>query len=42
MVHSSFIVATQVVEPLRLTIMVRSPDIAAARDNTMARRIRFL
>lgn len=33
---------TLVVEPLRLTIMVRSPDIAAARDNTMARRIRFL
>ncbi|CAK9103948.1 unnamed protein product [Durusdinium trenchii] len=33
---------TLVVEPLRLTIMVRSPDMAAARDNTMARRIRFL
>ncbi|CAJ1407577.1 unnamed protein product [Effrenium voratum] len=33
---------TLVVQPLRLTIMVRSPDTAAARDNTMARRIRFL
>eukprot|EP00439_Symbiodinium_sp_Y106_P022261 s449_g2.t1 len=33
---------TLVVQPLRLTIMVRSPDTAAARDHTMARRIRFL
>lgn len=33
---------TLVVEPLRLTIMVRSPDVAATRDNTIARRIRFL
>ena len=42
MIHPINPSQNQVVEPLRLTIMVRSPDVAATRDNTIARRIRFL